>query len=458
MYVSDRDQQQPSSSSSSSQQSQSPNAIITERAPLGSLSEYLTSNLPRVRPVSFPLPQLLTVFRQVAEGLGAVHAKGFLHRSLTPRHVFVFRLDFNNEDISHVRVKLGGLHRTVSIQQPPPPPQQADDNDPIGLMPPEVIEARGTEGWSTAGDIWCLGVFMWKICCHISSDPASHASSRHLLKKASAEFDHTLSQGLYSNLIPALTRPAASSCPDNLWQLVQQCLSRLSGDRPSLPTVIQILNELVIVVLSKPQAQSAVVAGGVRHVKMELQQERRAEVMMVAVVLSSSSSCSAVAAAVSPPAKRQRQADGAATVTTAAIAAHLLHVPSAAKNDQNRLTHVEANYNRGCQFARSNNPRQAMLAFKLAADQGHAAAQHRLGQYLESGGEGVAQDLIEAVRYYQMAADQDHVKAQCNLGNCYAKGRGVGQDYNRANHWFMLAVQRGNAGAMFLLGCQHEKG
>ena len=53
---------------------------------------------------------------------------------------------------------------------------------------------------------------------------------------------------------------------------------------------------------------------------------------------------------------------------------------------------------------------------------------------------GVPQDDAEAVRWYQLAADQGLAEAQGNIGNMYAGGKGVLQDYVLAHMWANLAA------------------
>ncbi|MFL5047776.1 MAG: tetratricopeptide repeat protein, partial [Xanthobacteraceae bacterium] len=82
---------------------------------------------------------------------------------------------------------------------------------------------------------------------------------------------------------------------------------------------------------------------------------------------------------------------------------------------------------------------KAVTWLRLAADQGDAAAQFRLG-LMYSEGQGVPQDHAEAARWYRLAADQRYPQAQYNLGLLYAKGEGVEQDNVMAHMWFNLAV------------------
>lgn len=81
----------------------------------------------------------------------------------------------------------------------------------------------------------------------------------------------------------------------------------------------------------------------------------------------------------------------------------------------------------------------ALKWVRLAADQGDAAAQFRLG-LMYSEGHGVPQDHAEAAKWYRRAADQRHPQAQYNLGLLYATGEGVEEDHVMAHMWFNLAV------------------
>ena len=63
-------------------------------------------------------------------------------------------------------------------------------------------------------------------------------------------------------------------------------------------------------------------------------------------------------------------------------------------------------------------------------------------------GEGVPQDLAEAVKWYRLAANRGDVSAQYKLGTMYANGEGVPQDNILAHMWFNLSAAHGRqAGA-----------
>ena len=52
----------------------------------------------------------------------------------------------------------------------------------------------------------------------------------------------------------------------------------------------------------------------------------------------------------------------------------------------------------------------------------------------------MAQDAVEAVRYYRLAAAQGSAVAQFNLGVCFERGEGVAQDAVEAVRYYRLAA------------------
>ena len=99
---------------------------------------------------------------------------------------------------------------------------------------------------------------------------------------------------------------------------------------------------------------------------------------------------------------------------------------------------------------------EAVRWFRLAADQGHSAAQYNLG-VAYAGGAGVPLDAAEAVQWFRLAADLGHAGARYNLGIAYANGLGP-QEVTAAVQWFRLAANQGHAGAQGNLGIAYSNG
>ena len=85
---------------------------------------------------------------------------------------------------------------------------------------------------------------------------------------------------------------------------------------------------------------------------------------------------------------------------------------------------------------------EAVRWFRLAAEQGNADAQVRLGWMYEIG-DGVERNYGEAARLYRLAANGGNASAQNNLGNLYRTGRGVERNDAEADRWYQLADDQG---------------
>ena len=86
---------------------------------------------------------------------------------------------------------------------------------------------------------------------------------------------------------------------------------------------------------------------------------------------------------------------------------------------------------------------EAFELYRIAAEQGVAGAQCRLGvMYAE--GRGVTKDDTESARWFKRAAEQGDAEAQGGLGLAYAAGRGVSQDFVASHMWISLALAQLN--------------
>jgi TPR repeat protein len=119
-------------------------------------------------------------------------------------------------------------------------------------------------------------------------------------------------------------------------------------------------------------------------------------------------------------------------------------------------------YARGCDFELGINGvcqdvERAAHWFQVAADQGHAGAQYKLGTCCERG-VGVPKSEHAAVSWYQQAAIQGYADAQCALGLCHQLGKGTPVDMSSAVAWFYKAAKAGVAEAPFRLALCYAEG
>jgi TPR repeat protein len=78
--------------------------------------------------------------------------------------------------------------------------------------------------------------------------------------------------------------------------------------------------------------------------------------------------------------------------------------------------------------------------FRLAAAQGNAQAEERLGQLYYTG-RGEAQDYAQAAAWFRKAAEHGNRAAQQRLAQMYREGKGVALDREEAKRWTQLAAQ-----------------
>lgn len=130
-------------------------------------------------------------------------------------------------------------------------------------------------------------------------------------------------------------------------------------------------------------------------------------------------------------------------------------LPLAEKGDAKSMNGV------GVIFANGQGVAQDYLEaakwFRRAADQGYGPAQFNLGQlYLT--GKGVAVDPVEAANWLTLAARQGIAAAQTRLASMYLTGSGVQQNDTEAAKWYGLAANQGNILAERQLGLMYALG
>jgi TPR repeat protein len=100
---------------------------------------------------------------------------------------------------------------------------------------------------------------------------------------------------------------------------------------------------------------------------------------------------------------------------------------------------------------------QNIAMLKQHAANGDAEAQYNLGN-LYAFGQGVTQDYARAAIWYREAAQQGNADAQFALGDLYEDGNGVPQDYSQAATWYRKAADQGDVVAQLDLGVLYEHG
>lgn len=407
------------------------NAIVTERAPRGSLDLHISDGMMHNRVLHGK--QIVEVLRQVAHGMITVHENGIIHRSLSLRDIMVHQLNLPSANADTcarpILVKVGGFHRAVFTKEDETAKVSLCRQQWTGFVPPEVVSRNQSEAvWSIAGDVWCFGILIWKIC-----------SRKEEMITADAAFDYIFSLGLHEGTC-LLAKPPA--CPDSLWQLALRCLAKQPRDRPSLQQVHAQLTQLVT-------------AGNNSLTSSEIQQQRRAEIN---------------AATSGSDAKRQRREeveeeeesdeDSEEEEQQGEAKEDELEEDADEIEDGDEDEGEEENedvdpgedlYQRALTRFVGSKTTSGLSLLHQAAMLGHAKAEFRLGMHYHSG-DIVRQNLDEAVVWFRRAIAHGNHAARCRLGICYENGEGVPQETRQAFFHFKRAANNGYPDAQFHYG------
>lgn len=118
---------------------------------------------------------------------------------------------------------------------------------------------------------------------------------------------------------------------------------------------------------------------------------------------------------------------------------------------------ADAQYCMGYYAEEKGDFKKAAEWYKQAAEDGHDAAQWRLGHIYEQGLAGEASDM-HAAHWYMRASASGHAQAQFSLAMFLEEGRGMTADDRSAMNWHRAAAMQGHKISMFCLGSMYEDG
>ncbi len=112
---------------------------------------------------------------------------------------------------------------------------------------------------------------------------------------------------------------------------------------------------------------------------------------------------------------------------------------------------------RGSEAWKNGDYGKALGLLLPAALKGNPVAQHRVGVMYVLG-QGVAQDVAEATRWFRKAAEQGQAESQYSLGLRCQLGQSVAVDHQEAARWFKLAADQGIGAAAAALAREYATG
>ena len=153
----------------------------------------------------------LTLIRQMAEGVAAVHEAGFIHRDICPRNYIA---DRQCESVKLIDFGLS-LPMTKDFMQP------GNRTGTPAYLAPEVVRRKPTDH---RVDIFALGVSAYYLCAGEFPWPSGEASGKVALRHDTQPPDDIL------QYVPSLNRKLAS--------LIMQCIAIDPAERPQTATAV----------------------------------------------------------------------------------------------------------------------------------------------------------------------------------------------------------------------------
>jgi PTK7 protein tyrosine kinase 7 len=188
----------------------------------GDLKQFLWATRPDngKRNVKLPpltIAQKVTMCQQVALGMEHLANHRFVHKDLATRNVLLS----SNLDL---KITMLCLCRDVYANEYFPFHQQLL---PLRWMPPEAIL---DDDYSTKSDVWSFGVFVWEIFTQADL-PYRQRTDEDVLRGLKT----------YENRLEAMR-----GCPENLANLVAQCMAANPKERPSFSEIALIVGEMTV--------------------------------------------------------------------------------------------------------------------------------------------------------------------------------------------------------------------
>lgn len=101
---------------------------------------------------------------------------------------------------------------------------------------------------------------------------------------------------------------------------------------------------------------------------------------------------------------------------------------------------------------------KALQMWHKAADEEHPGAMGLLGRSCMEGKMGFEKDAASGLILLEKAANGGNTPSSVYLGNIYARGEGVAQDMERAMKWYEQAASAGDAHAQYIVGLAYLEG
>jgi len=206
--------------------------IISELAPMGSLSDIVSRGKETGEIRSIASPVILVIAMQICEAMIAVTRAGIVHRDLGARNILAF--EFASNQYFSVHVKLADFGMAIPADTSPerlghlPLRVHSDEVTPLRYMAPEALRSNN---WSEKTDVWAFGVMLWELTS-MGRIPYEHVVS-----------DDALAAGVCSG---SLRLHCSPSTRGPLADIISTCWALDPANRPSFSQLQKALNSLAL--------------------------------------------------------------------------------------------------------------------------------------------------------------------------------------------------------------------
>lgn len=202
--------------------------LLQEKAPLGSLFNFLEHRLDNQLDGLLSDILLNHIFVQVTDAMIFLSEKNIIHGDLACRNVLVFRIDENEPNKTLVKLTDFGISRGNSIYSKIDAVTTVIDTVPIRSAAPEVLQNDGV--YSEKSDMFAMGVLMWEAYSY-GKMPWEEINSESEVREKVISGER-------------LPRPATCKS-DCQWKLILKCMSQQPEDRPTFQELEKQLTELI---------------------------------------------------------------------------------------------------------------------------------------------------------------------------------------------------------------------
>ena len=189
-----------------------PYMLILEFAPLGPLHKYLRKNR------NFPIPFIMDLMLQVAEGMAYLESKSLVHRDLAARNILLV-----NERIA--KISDFGLSKAIGKEQDYYRAGTAG-RWPLKWYAPEAIYYWK---FDSKTDVWSYGVTLWEATSH-GAAPYKGMKGEEIISLIEAG--------------QRLEQPA--KCPNSVYNVLLKCWTYAAKARPTFEDVVVMMQEQVL--------------------------------------------------------------------------------------------------------------------------------------------------------------------------------------------------------------------